>query len=278
LVRSRWLRIAALLLLAAIPLLLAKRTRGLSSPGEETASLEASSSHAKYAGVDERASHGSSDEGETSPASKPSKTRERSPRSGQEPIAGQQGSSGSNISLAAQGQRRIDARAITRRQRTSRNDGSLEEESHELSHAPGDVASSPAAHSADGGHRSVSNHTAADSSAAIPVSADKPSVSKPAVTRPPEMPISHLIDDDVVAEVAPDVPADTMEAIRQTFEQEAGVNELAQDDPVYAERWSQAELDTAERIRSLYGWGAFAEFQRKLVMEKLAASNAQGGQ
>lgn len=108
--------------------------------------------------------------------------------------------------------------------------------------------------------------------------ATKPSVSKPAVTRAPEMPISHLIDDEVAEEVAPEVPADTMEAIRQTFEQEAGVNELAQDDPEYAERWAEAGPAAAERIRAMYGWGAFAEFQRKLVMEKLAARNAESGE
>jgi len=250
-VGSGGLKLAAVVLLASVPFMLPKAAPTSQSDGDGR-SLEVSSEHTQHAGVSvvERDHHHSSEEDQAQQASKPSKVRERNSRSGNDAIVAQQAlyDSSSN-SPVVHDQPGTGARSVTRRQQPSHGEGSLVEQGHDAFQSSG---TSPAV--------------------------AKPSRSQPAFTRPPVMPISHLIDDDVAAQVAPEVPPDTMEAIRQTFEQEAGVNELAQDDPVYAQRWSKAELDAGERIRAIYGWGAFEEFQRKLVMEQLEAKKAQGGQ
>jgi hypothetical protein len=241
--RSGWLKLAALALLASVPFLLPKPAPASPSDGDGC-SLEVSSDHTQHAAVSvaDRDRHVSSAAGQELKSSKPSKVRVRNPGPENDEIAAQQAfSDSSSNSDEVQGQRGSGARSVTRRQRQFRDDGSIVEQGHDAFQSSG-------------------------------------TRSQPAFTRPPGMPISHLIDDDVAAQVAPEVPPDTMEAIRQTFEQEAGVNELAQDDPVYAQRWSKAELDAGERIRAMYGWAAFDEFQRKLVMEQLEGKKAQGGQ
>lgn len=252
LARSGWLKIAALVLLASVPLLLPKPAR--TSPGDDDGrSIEASGERTQSASANEveRDHHVSSDAGQALQASKASKVRERDPRPENDAAVAQQAFyDSSSTSPSGQSLQGTGARSVMGRRRESRGDGSLDAQGHEAFQASGSEASRTAA----------------------------PSRSELAVIRPPVMPMSHLIDDEVAAEVAPHVPPDTMEAIRQTFEQEAGVNELAQDDPVYAERWSKAELDAGERIRAMYGWSAFQEFQRKLVMERLEAKKAQGGQ
>ncbi|MEK7951847.1 hypothetical protein [Luteolibacter soli] len=284
--RSGWLKIVALVLLSlvAIPLLLRKQKGEVLSSHEEAVAMESAGSSSKGVKVGEGMRGVSADGGEALEASKPTKVRDRSVPSGLGESVAQQESSGSNNFSEERGQQRAGVRSNNRRQRVSGGDGSFVEEGGEISRGSGAVASGMGVLSAEGGHGGVGNHATGDAAAASPAAAGPsavsatPPASKPVITRPPEMPISHLIDDEVAAAVAPQVPADTMEAIRQTFEQEAGVNELAQDDPAYAERWAEAEPAAAERIRAMYGWDAFAAFQRKVVMEKLAAQNTANSQ
>ena len=245
--RSGWLKLAALALLASVPFMLPKPAPTSPSDGDGVSSNPTENMGASVVGRDH---HVSSDADQALQSSKPSKVRERNPRPENDAIVAQLAfSDPSSNSPVVRDQQGAGAHSVARRQQQSRDDGSLVEQRHDAFQASG----------------------------TSPVVAN-PSRSQTVVTRPPAMPISHLIDDDVAAQVAPEVPPDTMEAIRQSFEQEAGVNELAQDDPVYAQRWAKAELDAGERIRAMYGWAAFDEFQRKLVMEQLEAKKAQGGQ
>jgi hypothetical protein len=90
--------------------------------------------------------------------------------------------------------------------------------------------------------------------------------SSAAFQRPVSTPLSHLISDEQAQQVAPQVPAGAIENVRQQFEQEAGVAELDPADPEYQHRWETAEPTAADRMRSLYGWAAYSEFQRQAAL------------
>jgi hypothetical protein len=280
--RQGWLVVAAVALLASIPFLLPRHASPVAGISIAASGKRSQGANASV-NVELKDSPASTDDvGRTSRSSKPTKTRERNPQPTQGAIVAQPalaGAPGNSTAVAARQGRGM--RSSTRGQRESRDDGPLvEQQDHGAFHSAGATSSGRTSHLLDGSSRAIAEHTTADASTAS-ASAPAPSQAEPAVTRPPAIPLSHMIDDSVAdavaADVAPQVPPGTMEAIRQTFEQEAGVNELAQDDPDYARRWAKAEPAAAERIRAMYGWSAFDEFQRKLVFEQLEAKKARGG-
>jgi len=83
-----------------------------------------------------------------------------------------------------------------------------------------------------------------------------------------------MIDDETAVAVAPQVPVENLERIRQDFESEVTAGNFPVDHPQYEFQWKRAQMTAGQRIKSLYGDAAFAEFQRKLYFEKLAAESA----
>lgn len=77
----------------------------------------------------------------------------------------------------------------------------------------------------------------------------------------------YQISDTGFQERFPTVPLEVMDSVRHDFEKQAGVGELAASDPEYARRWKIAEPNALERMRTLFGWAAVAEFQRKAAMQ-----------
>lgn len=77
----------------------------------------------------------------------------------------------------------------------------------------------------------------------------------------------YQISDTGFQERFPTVPLEVMDSLRHDFEKQAGVGELAAGDPEYARRWKIAEPNALERMRTLFGWAAVAEFQRKSAMQ-----------
>ncbi|MDB6079980.1 MAG: hypothetical protein JWO82_3727, partial [Akkermansiaceae bacterium] len=84
--------------------------------------------------------------------------------------------------------------------------------------------------------------------------------------RPSALPLSHAVTDEQVQQIAPDVPPQTIVKIREQFEQEAGIADLAPADPEYQRRWQIAEPTAADRMRTLYGWAAYGEFVRQAAL------------
>ncbi len=83
------------------------------------------------------------------------------------------------------------------------------------------------------------------------------------------LPAVYQADPQKLREDFPDAPPHLIEEIQKAFEQAAGVGELDPASAEYLQRWRQAALTTTARMRTLYGWGADAEMQRKALMEEL---------
>ncbi len=81
------------------------------------------------------------------------------------------------------------------------------------------------------------------------------------------VPLFYLLDDVQLAERVPGLTVGGVQALRQNFEQEAGVGTLAPGDPAYADQWKQAELTLEKRMRLWYGWAAWGAYEHQLAME-----------
>lgn len=79
----------------------------------------------------------------------------------------------------------------------------------------------------------------------------------------------YQFNDDELLATAPDVPAEVIQSIRDNFEAEAGVGELQDTDPDYERRWRLAQPTAEERYRTLFGWQAYAELQRRAQIEEM---------
>lgn len=83
------------------------------------------------------------------------------------------------------------------------------------------------------------------------------------------LPAIYQADPQKLREDFPDAPPQLIQEIQKAFEQAAGVGELDPASPEYLQRWRQAALTTTIRMRTLYGWNADAEMQRKALMEEM---------
>lgn len=91
----------------------------------------------------------------------------------------------------------------------------------------------------------------------------------------PMLPLVYRIDEFEFREKYPNVPLEVLDAIRANFEKAAGVRELSPTDPEYAERWKMAEATALDRMRTLFGWAAVAEYERRVAIEGKAAEPPQ---
>lgn len=89
------------------------------------------------------------------------------------------------------------------------------------------------------------------------------------------LPLFYSLDDEKIAALIPAVTAAGLKALKQGFEEEAGVGVLTVDDPAYAERWKQAELTLEQRMRLWYGWAAWGVFEHEAALQASAAADAQ---
>lgn len=83
-----------------------------------------------------------------------------------------------------------------------------------------------------------------------------------------------LADEELILRI-PELSVEGIETLRDQFVEEAGVEELDPADPEYARRWVQAEVTLEERLRSLYGWGAWAAYQRQRAIQAYAENRAR---
>lgn len=98
--------------------------------------------------------------------------------------------------------------------------------------------------------------------------------------------LSHRVEaDHVPAIIPPFHPADgtrepstqsssALDAVKKAFDEEAGVGELDEESPASLPRWKQAEVSAAERIRSLYGWAAYNDYQREASLRRKESAAA----
>ena len=90
--------------------------------------------------------------------------------------------------------------------------------------------------------------------------------------KPPAVPLVYQISGETFQSELPLVPLEVIDSIREAFEKQAGVGELAPDDPEYARRWRLAEPSALERMRTLFGWSVVAEFQRQAALEAVRST------
>lgn len=88
------------------------------------------------------------------------------------------------------------------------------------------------------------------------------------------MPVVHQFSDEELLAHSPEVPPEVLDTMRENFSQDAGVGQLDPTDPEYLRRWQIAAPSADERYRTLFGWQAFAELQRRAAAE---AAQASGG-
>ena len=88
------------------------------------------------------------------------------------------------------------------------------------------------------------------------------------------LPLFFTLDDEKIAAIIPGVTVAGLKVLRQKFEEEAGVGVLTVDDPVYAERWKQADLTLEQRMRVGYGWAAWGAFEHQAALQANAAADS----
>jgi len=86
------------------------------------------------------------------------------------------------------------------------------------------------------------------------------------------LPLIYRLGDEEFLSHFPQMSPQVVDSLRSEFELNAGVDELAPDDPEYARRWEHAEMTLEERIRILYGWAAWGDYSRQLALESEADS------
>lgn len=82
-----------------------------------------------------------------------------------------------------------------------------------------------------------------------------------------DVPLVYKITDEAFQKRLPHVSLDALDSIRSEFDKQAGVGELPVDDPEYARRWTLADPTATDRMRTLFGWAAVAEFQRQAQLQ-----------
>jgi hypothetical protein len=93
----------------------------------------------------------------------------------------------------------------------------------------------------------------------------------PDKTVPARIPLAYQISDEAFQERFPDVALEVMDTIRDEFDKQTGSGELPATDPEYARRWSRAEPTALEKMRTLFGWAAVAEFEKQAALQAAAA-------
>jgi hypothetical protein len=100
-----------------------------------------------------------------------------------------------------------------------------------------------------------------------------PNEAKALTNRPVfRLPLFYSLDNEKIAALIPGVTVAGLKVLKQEFEDAAGVGVLAPDDPVYAERWKQAELTLQQRTRLWYGWAAWGAFEHQAALQANAAT------
>jgi hypothetical protein len=92
----------------------------------------------------------------------------------------------------------------------------------------------------------------------------------PLESRPVQMPLSHALTSEEISQIAPEVPSSVVDQVRDEFDQDAGVNQLPPDSPEYHRRWVSAQEVEADKLRALYGWGAYSALQKQVMLKALA--------
>jgi len=85
--------------------------------------------------------------------------------------------------------------------------------------------------------------------------------------------LPHAVSDEQAQQIAPHVPQEALEQVRNQFEENTGSGQIDPADPDYARLWDSAERLAADQMRSLYGWAAYSEMQRQ---NALAAAAQRG--
>ena len=85
------------------------------------------------------------------------------------------------------------------------------------------------------------------------------------------LPLIYRLDDEEFLSHFPQMTPEVMDSLRAEFELNAGVGELAPDDPKYVARWEHAEMSLQDRIRTLYGWAAWGDYVRQIALQEEAA-------
>lgn len=88
--------------------------------------------------------------------------------------------------------------------------------------------------------------------------------------RQPRLQAFHVWDDEVLASRVPGLTPAGVARLREEFEKEAGVGELAQNDPEYPVRWKRAERSLEQKIRLWYGWAAWGAYEHQLALQSEA--------
>lgn len=86
----------------------------------------------------------------------------------------------------------------------------------------------------------------------------------PEVTVAP-LPLIYRIGSQAFSRELPGVPLEMLETMRQEFERQVGADRLPIDSPEYADRWNRAAPGVLDRMRTLFGWAAVAEFERQVA-------------
>lgn len=85
-------------------------------------------------------------------------------------------------------------------------------------------------------------------------------------------PLIFAMENEELIQKVPEFSEEGIEKLRNEFIENAGVDQFAPTDPEYAKRWVQAEVTLEEKIRSLYGWGAWSAYQRERAVERYQAA------
>lgn len=81
------------------------------------------------------------------------------------------------------------------------------------------------------------------------------------------LPLIYRLEDEEFLSHFPEMTPQVLDSLRSEFELKAGVGELALDDPLYQVRWEQAEMTLQDRIRTLYGWAAWGDYERQIALK-----------
>jgi hypothetical protein len=85
------------------------------------------------------------------------------------------------------------------------------------------------------------------------------------------IPVVYQFSDGELLAHSPGVSSDVLDAIRNNFERDSGAGQLDPADPEYSRRWQLAAPSADERYRTLFGWQAFADLQRRAAADPAPA-------
>ena len=93
---------------------------------------------------------------------------------------------------------------------------------------------------------------------------------------PPTLPMIYGIAPEKILAGNTHATPEVIDHLKDLFEEDAGVGTHPQDDPAAVEDWKAAEPTAADRMRTLFGWGAYGAFQREILEKKMREQGILG--